>query len=47
MWPSIGGKKGGGGGVSLSVERATLGEEILGSISAVTAHSPLIGSVSV
>ena len=38
---------GGGGGVARSVERATLGEEVLGWIPAVAARSLLFGSVSV
>ena len=38
---------GGGGGVAQSVERATPGEEVLGSIPAVAARSLLVGSVSV
>ena len=36
-----------GGAVAQSVERATPGEEVLGSIPAVVAHSLLVGSVSV
>ena len=36
-----------GGPVAQSVERATSGEEVLGSIPAVAAHSLLVGSVSV
>ena len=36
-----------GGVVAQSVERATLGEEVLSSISAVAARSLLVGSVSV
>ena len=39
--------RGGGGGVAQSVERATPGEEVLGSISAVAVRSLLVGSVSV
>ena len=38
---------GGGGAIAHSVERTTPGEEVLGSISAVTARSLLVGSVSV
>ena len=38
---------GGGGAVAQSVERATPCEEVLGSISAVAAHSLLVESVSV
>ena len=41
------GKKGGGGAVAQSVERATPGEEVPGSISAVAARSLLVVSVSV
>ena len=45
MWLS---KMGGGGGaVAQSVERATPGEEVPGSIPAVAARSLLVGSVSV
>ena len=40
-------KTGGGGGVAQSVERATPGEEVPGSIAAVAARSLLVGSVSV
>ena len=36
-----------GGAVAQSVERATPGEEVPGSIPAVAAHSLLVGSVSV
>ena len=36
-----------GGAVAQSVERATPGEEVPGSISAVATHSLLVGSVSV
>ena len=36
-----------GGAVAHSVERATPGEEVLGSIPAVAARSLLVGSVSV
>ena len=35
------------GAVAQSVERATPGEEVMGSIAAVAARSPLVGSVSV
>ena len=44
-----GGGGGGGGGArgSYAVERATPGEEVPGSIPAVAARSPLVGSVSV
>ena len=42
--PSVGG---GGGGVAQSVERATPGEKVPGSIPAVAARSLLVGSVSV
>ena len=38
---------GGGGAVAQSVERATPGEEVPGSIPAVAARSVLVGSVSV
>ena len=38
---------GGGGGLAQSVERATPGEEVPGSIPAVAARSLLDGSVSV
>ena len=38
---------GGGGAVAQSVERATPGEEVPGSIPAVAARSLLVGSVSV
>ena len=38
---------GGGGGVAQSIERATPGEEIPGSILAADARSLLVGSVSV
>ena len=38
---------GGGGAVAQSVERATPGEEVPGSITAVAARSLLVGSVSV
>ena len=38
---------GGGGEVAQSVERATPGEEVPGSIPAVAARSLLVGSVSV
>ena len=38
---------GGGGGVAQSVERATPGEDVPGSIPAVAARSLLVGSVSV
>ena len=38
---------GGGGGVAQSVERATPGEDVPGSIRAVAARSLLVGSVSV
>ena len=38
---------GGGGGVAQSVERSTPGEEVPGSIPAVTVRSLLAGSVSV
>ena len=38
---------GGGGAVTQSVERATPGEEVPGSISAVAARTLLVGSVSV
>ena len=38
---------GGGGGGAQSVERATLGEEVPGSIPAAAARSLLVGSVSV
>ena len=38
---------GGGGGVAQSVERATPGEEVPGSIPAVAARSLLVGLVSV
>ena len=38
---------GGGGGVTQSVERATPGEEVLGSIPAVAVRSLLVGWVSV
>ena len=40
-------KKKGGGGVVQSLERRTPGEQVLGSILAVFAHSLLVGSVSV
>ena len=36
-----------GGAVAQSVERATPGQEVPGSIPAVAAHSLLVGSVSV
>ena len=36
-----------GDAVAQSVERATLGEEVLGSISAMATRSLLVGSVSV
>ena len=39
--------RGTGGAVAQSVERATPGEEVLGSIPAVAARSLLVGSVSV
>ena len=42
-----GGGGGRGGGVAQSVERATPGEEVPGSIPAVAARSLLVGSVSV
>ena len=42
-----GGGGGGGGAVDQSVERATPGEEVPGSIPPVAAHSLLAGSVSV
>ena len=38
---------GGGGGVAQSVERSTHGEEVVGSIPAVTTRSLLVGLVSV
>ena len=38
---------GGGGAVAQSEECATPGEEVLGSIPTVAAHSLLVGSVSV
>ena len=38
---------GGGGGAALSVERATPGEEVQGSIPSVAARFPMVGSVSV
>ena len=38
---------GGGGGVAQSVERATPGEKVPGSITAAAARSLLVGSVSV
>ena len=38
---------GGGGGAAQSVERATPGEEVLGSTPAMAARSLLVGSVSV
>ena len=37
----------GGGAVAQSEERATPGEEALGSIAAVATHSLLVGSVSI
>ena len=37
----------GGGAVAQTVERATLGKEVLGSIPGVAARSLLVGSVSV
>ena len=40
-------KKRGGGAVAQSVERATPGQEVLGSITAVAARSLLVGAVSV
>ena len=40
-------RRGGGGAVAQSVERATPGEEVPGSILAVAARSLLVGSVSV
>ena len=39
--------RGGRGAVAQSVERETPGQEVPGSIPAVTAHSLLVGSVSV
>ena len=42
-----GGGGGGGGAVAQSVERATSGEEVLGSIPAEAIRSLLVGSVSV
>ena len=42
-WPG----GGGGGGVALSVECATPGEEVMGSIPAVAIRSLLVGSMSV
>ena len=39
--------RGGGGRVAQSVERATPGEEVPGSIPAVTGRSLLVGSMSV
>ena len=39
--------RGGGGGVAQPIERATSGEEVLGSIPIVAARSLLIGSVSI
>ena len=44
---SGGGGGGRGGSVAQSLERATPGEEVPGSIPAVAAHSLLVGSVSV
>ena len=41
------GGEGGGGAVAQSVERATPGEEITGSIPSVVARSLLVGSMSV
>ena len=36
-----------GGAIAQSVERATAGEDVVGSIPDVAARSPLVGSVSV
>ena len=44
MFPLL--SRGGGGRVAQSVERATPGEEVVGSIPAVTALSLLVRSVS-
>ena len=46
-WQFSRGGGGGGGAVAQSVECATPGEEVLGSILTVAARSLLVGSVSV
>ena len=45
LYTNTGGGGGGGGAVAQSVERATPGEEVPGSISGVAARSLMVGSV--